>query len=75
MILQLNPPLPREIVSGPAWGGPVGKGICNFLIDEGPDSDLIWVIELDSNGEIWAVRNRYVRAVKNITAGRRVSVV
>lgn len=62
-ILQLNPPIPLST--------PRGKGIAHFLIDYGMESNLIWVIALDDNGEIWAYENPQVRFQKNITLGRK----
>ena len=71
MILQLSPPLPREVVAASGWTGPTGKGVANFLIDEGRDSDLLWVIDMESTGEVWCVPNFAVRAVKDVTHGVR----
>ena len=71
-MLQLNPPLVRVVVGGPGWIGPTGKGVAN-LIDPGHrDDDLVWIIDMDENGETWCVPNRYVRAPRNITYGRAV---
>ena len=36
MITQLNPPLPMQT--------PKGDGLAHFVIDYGPESDLLWVI-------------------------------
>ena len=70
-MLQLNPPLVRVIVGGPGWAGPTGKGIANFIEPGHLDDDLIWIIDLDENGQTWCVPNRFVRAPANITAGRK----
>ena len=61
VILQLSPPLPLDT--------PKGASLAHFLIDYGPESDLIWVCFQES-GEIWCFQNREVRAQKNITMGR-----
>lgn len=70
-MLQLNPPLVRVIVGGPGWDGPTGKGVANLLEPGHRDDDIVWIIELDENGQIWCVPNRYVRAPRNITYGRK----
>jgi hypothetical protein len=70
-MLQLNPPLVRVVVGGVGWEGPTGKGVANFIEPGHLDDDIIWIIDFDENGQTWCVRNRYVRAPKNITAGRK----
>ena len=62
MMLQLNPPLPLTT--------PKGDGFAHFVIDEGLEHDLYWVVLITTTGEIWTYNNRYVRGQKNITAGR-----
>lgn len=47
---------------------PKGEGIAKFLIDYGPDADLMWVVVQD-NGEIWTWSNWDVRVVRNTTLG------
>src|SRR5580698_9597690 len=69
-MLQLNPPLVRVVVGGPGWIGPTGKGVANFLDPGHRDDDIVWIIDLDENGQTWCVPNRYVRAPRNITYGR-----
>lgn len=61
MILQLSPPLPLT--------SPHGTGLAHFLIDYGPEHNLVWVI-FGENREIWSVQNPEVRAVGNMTEGR-----
>lgn len=63
MIIQLNPALPISTKKG--------QGIAHFLIDEGIESDLLWVVFLDESGECWTFQNRDIRAQKNITQGRK----
>ena len=62
MILQLNPQIPMSC--------PRGNGLASFMIDEGLESQILWVIFLD-NGEIWVYPNHEVRLRQNITAGRK----
>ena len=61
-ITQLDPPIPLET--------PRGSGIAHFVIDYGPEYNLMWTVFLDANGECWTFQNSEVRAVKNITLGR-----
>ena len=69
-MLQLNPPLPRVVVAHPDWKGPVGKCFAEFLIDDGLDYDLVWVVTMNDTGECWCVPNRNIRSLPNITYGR-----
>lgn len=61
-ILQLNPPLPLET--------PKGSALAHFLIDYGPEFNLMWICFNDKNGECWTWQNSDIRAQKNITLGR-----
>ncbi|MFZ0847380.1 MAG: hypothetical protein WAM62_16465 [Pseudolabrys sp.] len=63
MITQLNPPLPLETAKG--------SGVAHFVIDYGPEADLIWVVFLDKDGACWSVPNPEVRMQFNWTMGRR----
>lgn len=63
-MIQLNPPLPISTPKGPA--------LAHFLIDYGPEHDLIWVVFQDETGECWSWRNPEIRAQKNITIGRLI---
>ncbi len=63
MIKQLNPPLPLET--------PKGSGLAHFVIDYGPEADLIWVVFMDKDGACWSVPNPDVRMSFNWTMGRR----
>lgn len=62
MITQLNPAIPMNT--------PKGLGICHFVIDYGPESDLYWVVFIDETGELWTFNNKEIRGQKNITLGR-----
>lgn len=61
MILQLNPPLPMVT--------PKGKGLAHFVVDYGPECDLVWIV-FQAGGEVWCWRNPDVRAEANVTFGR-----
>ncbi|HWE02548.1 MAG TPA: hypothetical protein VG326_09070 [Tepidisphaeraceae bacterium] len=71
-MFQLNPPLVRIIVGGPGWEGPTGRGVANLVEPGHRDDDIVWIIDLDENGQTWCVPNRYVRAPRNITYGRKL---
>jgi hypothetical protein len=62
-MLQLNPPLP--VVT------PRGKGLAHVRIDYGMESDLMWVVAQDDDGQVWTWRNQDIRFQTNITVGRR----
>lgn len=68
-ILQLDPPLPLEVVANPD-GIPTGPGLAFFLADQGIEHHALWVVGLDASGEIWWTPNPYVRLRANPTAGR-----
>jgi hypothetical protein len=63
MLTQLTPPLPLDTPKGP--------GLAFAVIDYGPDFNLLWVVFDDATGECWTWPNSKIRAVKNITMGRR----
>lgn len=63
MITQLNPPLPLQTARGPGWA--------HFVIDYGPEAELLWVVFLDADGACWSVPNPEVRLGWNWTLGRR----
>ena len=62
MILQLNPTLPVET--------PDGRGYAHFLIDNGDEHHLQWVVFLDKSGECWTYENPEIRLQGNPTMGR-----
>lgn len=62
MILQLNPPIPLDT--------PKGSALAHFLIDYGPEYNLMWVCFNDADGECWTWDNKEIRAQKNITLNR-----
>ena len=63
MITQLNPPLPLHTSKGP--------GMAHFVIDYGPETDLLWVVFMDKDGSCWSVPNPEVRMHFNWSMGRR----
>jgi len=62
-IIQLNPPLPLHTPKGPGWA--------HFVIDYGPEADLMWVVFLDDDGACWTVPNPEIRMAWNWSLGRR----
>ncbi|MFM2151604.1 MAG: hypothetical protein RL199_39 [Pseudomonadota bacterium] len=65
MILQLNPVLEVDT--------PKGRGHAEFLIDYGPEADLLWVVVMRDTGEIWTLRNADIRATANVSIGRKLA--
>jgi hypothetical protein len=63
MITQLNPPLHMETPKGGGWA--------HFVIDYGPETALLWVVFMDTDGACWTVPNPEVRLTFNWTMGRR----
>jgi len=62
MMLQLNPVVPLLT--------PKGKGNAHFLIDNGIELHLQWVVFIDETGECWTFENPDIRIQNNITLGR-----
>ena len=60
---QLNPSLPVTVEGK-------GRGTAFAVIDYGEEHNLIWVVALDDNGEIWCSPNPKVRMRANWTMGR-----
>jgi hypothetical protein len=63
MVLQLNPPIPMTVIGK-------GDGYAIAMIDYGPEYHLMWIVAIDSTGELWTMPNPQVRMQKNITLGR-----
>lgn len=61
-MIQLNPPLHMQTSKGP--------GYAHFLIDYGPESELLFVVFLDAGGACWAERQKEVRLSENYSLGR-----
>lgn len=60
---QLNPQIP--LVTEKGGGQAIG------VIDYSEEHDLLWVVMLDNNGEIWIFPNSKVRGFKNYSMGRK----
>ena len=65
MILQLKPVLDVDT--------PKGRGHAEFLIDYGPEADLLWVVVIRDTGEIWTLSNSELRATANVSIGRKLA--
>ena len=65
MILQLSPVIEVDT--------PKGRGHAEFLIDYGPEADLLWVVVMRDTGEIWTLRNADIRATANVSIGRKLA--
>ena len=48
-----------------------GDGLAIAVIDYGMEHNLLWVVALNTSGEIWCVPNNEVRISANWSAGRR----
>lgn len=59
---QLHTPIPMLT--------PKGEGFAHFIINDGQESDLYWIVIVTETGEIWTFANKEVRVSKNITLGR-----
>lgn len=64
MMLQLNPSIPVYVKSKDVTGECVG------WIDYSKEDDLLWVVALDSTGEVWIEPNNNIRLLKNYSIGR-----
>jgi hypothetical protein len=62
MITRLDPPMPIMT--------PKGRALAHFLIDYGPEHDLMWVCFQDDTGESWTWKNTQIRARVNQTLSR-----
>jgi hypothetical protein len=65
VILQLEPVLEVDT--------PKGRGHAEFLLDYGPEADLLWVVVMRDTGEIWTLRNADLRATANVSIGRKLA--
>ncbi len=62
-MLQLNPSIP-VYVEGKGRGEAVG------WIDYDKEGDLIWIVALDSNGQVWLAPNYKIRFLNNWSVDR-----
>jgi len=52
----------------PLWmDTPKGISVCYFMIDYGPEADLLWVCFDDKTGQCWTWPNNKIRLVQNIS--------
>lgn len=66
MMIQLNPSIPVIVMrKGSSSGQALG------WIDYSPEQDLLWIVALDANGEIWIVPNNEIRLPENWSMKRR----
>ena len=63
MFTQLAPSIPMTTSKG--------DGLAIAVIDYGKEHNLLWVVALNTSGEIWCVPNNEVRISANWSAGRR----
>ena len=64
MMIQLNPSIPVLVVSKDVTGECVG------WIDYSKEDDLLWIVALDTTGEVWIEPNNNIRLIKNYSIGR-----
>lgn len=65
MFFRLNPTIPVEVLEK-------GSGEALAWLDYSSEHDLMWVVGLDRNGEVWCVPNYQVRLLKNYSVGRNL---
>jgi hypothetical protein len=66
-MIQLSPSIPVHVLNR-------GAGEAVGWIDYGKEDHLIWVVAMDSNGEVWCVPNPEIRFMPNYSIGRRYVV-
>ena len=64
--VRIDPPIPVFVVDEKRGG----NGLAHFMIDYGIETDLIWIVAMDSNGEVWCPPNWKIRFRWNWTVGR-----
>ena len=60
---QLNPQIP--VITSK------GNGQAIAIIDYSEENDLLWVVALDENGEVWTMPNSDIRLFPNYSIGRK----
>lgn len=65
-MLQLDPAIPVMAFVCGRWQ----KATSHGWLDYGVEADFMHICFSDEDGEIWILRNKYVRAQINITIGR-----
>jgi hypothetical protein len=54
----------------PLWlATPKGDALARFVLVQGLDHDIVWIVEAESNGAFWLWRNPEVRGQRNFTQG------
>jgi hypothetical protein len=61
-MIRLDPPIPLVT--------PKGEGYAHFVINNGQEHHLKWVVFIDNTGECWTFENPDVRLSHNPTMGR-----
>ena len=51
---------------------PMGDGSIFLVTDYGHETDTIYTVILDENGEFWQFTHKELRAKNNITFGRKI---
>lgn len=64
MMIQLNPSIPVYVITKDVSGECVG------WIDYSKEDDLLWIVALDSTGEVWIEPNKNIRLLANYSIGR-----
>lgn len=59
MITELKCPV--EVIT------PKGNGWCYWLIDYGPNSNVLWGVVITNTQEVWWIRNQDIRITDNYT--------
>ncbi len=62
MFTELQKSLPVTTTKGDGWAIAV--------IDYSQDHNLIWVVVLNKNGEVWCIPNYEIRVERNYSLGR-----
>jgi hypothetical protein len=62
-MLQLNPSIPVFVTDK-------GKGEAVGWIDYDKEGDLIWIVALDENGQVWLAPNYKIRFLNNYSVDR-----
>ena len=64
MITQLNPSIPVYVTSKDTTGECIG------WLDYSKEDDLLWIVALDTTGEVWIEPNKNIRLLPNYSIGR-----
>lgn len=64
-IVQLNPSIPVNVIDK-------GSGQAIGWIDYGPEHHLLWIVAIDSTGEVWTTPNPKIRMQNNYSLNRQI---